>query len=680
MALTNTKYQLQFTSIMGTVWKLLFIDQSNQYDGLQYPKDLKGGTSPVTLKYNNSSNEQYAPIITSELDISLLDDGTFDIEEFITPNERSWKIELYSNYNQLYWQGWLSIDGQGIQHDYDDDAYNIVQLTALDGLSDLKGFLFANGLGQYTPGTDIFGLIPYMKAIKYCLDQLGYNYYATNIFSSLRYIDGVGNTDNSWLKYSIWADQFYDENGYAQDSYTVLSGLLTSLGLQIYQQRGTFFLVSPNDLAHANSVGDTNLIQSAQSVSNDFTVQGNGLLPGYAEIGFDKPLKPRNKNAVWSYDYAYNQVLIDITYNGSSFLNIDPTFNLSTVGQLPNGWEKVGTKDVTGVIVSEIDSDNNVNKFLRVTGTTQYIGLNPANFLDQVGGYYIDQSGKKVNISFNWRPTLYTDPSSSCPMFALVFFDTIGGAYWFNVFHNQWENIQYSGSQEIFQFSTPEETLQTVYAWNKYTFSTTALPGSQIGTIYLRIAPPNAVGTNTSSTRTYTIDYDDFEITITDADDQYSNQIGETHLITNNTGFAKAQQKQITPTLYSYSKNKRYYGNVFYGLTYSTGIITSQMFLFRLPYPNRTFGMRLPEAVIRQIAKAYKQPYKIFTGDLLGDDFKMFSIYSVRFFESKIFIALSYSHDLKNSIISPVLREINDADFSYTYQYTAKYEKSARKL
>ena len=97
---TNYKYRLKFTDVNNVNnWELKFLDQLNVYDPYVYPIDVTGsGPSPVIKTTGNQNEDKTNVIIPTVLDILLYYTGLdFNIDEFVTVPEQSWKIEFWLN-------------------------------------------------------------------------------------------------------------------------------------------------------------------------------------------------------------------------------------------------------------------------------------------------------------------------------------------------------------------------------------------------------------------------------------------------------------------------------------------------------------------------------------------------------------------------------------------------------
>lgn len=612
--------------------------------------------------------------------------------------------------NVLDWQGWLLPDE--LQDLYTDPKYPI-QLTATDGLLSLKGSTFGDpSLTQTDPTgitrlTQLYGVKRWAYLVKICLDQLGYDYGETILLSSLTYYTY---SSDAWALYhQTWADQFYDENGIAKDTYSCLEILLKGVHLTMFQNNGVFTLWDINDVYYRNNTllaiqFDRSLIKfnAGFTVANLYSTK-----PQNATVGALQPNLPINPMQSLNYDRAFQQVEADIQFQSLALLFPNPSFELNSVqGTIPDGLGETANVNAFANYVPQDPLNPNIGAyagswmmrmigrtFFRTTGTFPVVvpvvqAGTDILFCAQADGYRcvtnsfdIDQLNKKINISFVWRPTHYSDTENVCPRISIYFTDSISGnLYIYSLtakggFETNGVGTGWYRPDHDFALVPIAQRITDYNAWNSFSLTTDIFPESQIGTVGVWVGNPIVYHTYTDMTADRTIDYDAFVITQSDANDIYNFQTGEKHIVTNPTTYAKSEKKTVDLGLFSFPGNKRLAGNMLYGTSYIDSVITNQWF-FRLS--TEQVADRLPANIVRRIAKNYQRPMYKWQGDVFSDRINFYTLFSVVGLTGKLFIAFTTEMDLRNSTGNIVLIEIDDTAMQSTYQYVPVYERSAR--
>lgn len=104
------------------------------------PIELEGQPNPILIKYDNSDDDKFKPIIPSSAVINLaLGTGNgVDFEEFWDANEKTFKI-VYTKNSNVIWTGFVIPDG--FAYDLQGGVY-YATINANDGLDTLEGLLF----------------------------------------------------------------------------------------------------------------------------------------------------------------------------------------------------------------------------------------------------------------------------------------------------------------------------------------------------------------------------------------------------------------------------------------------------------------------------------------------------------------------------------------------------------
>lgn len=692
---THFKYRLQFNSINSPdVWELRLLDRNNNYLKTEYPKDVEGAASPVISRQVNSDEDKTTAIISRNLEINLIYDGLiFTTDEFTLSKERQWKVELYRN-DEIEFTGWLIADE--IQDLYSDPEY-VFQLTATDGLPSLKGNVFGDGSGgngYSNSQIQQYGVDGWGKLVKQCLDQLGYDYGTPKFLSSLRFNNTYD--ANLWANLGTWSDILYDTEGVAVDTYTALDTLLRGVKLMIMQHKGQFIFVNNNDYFYAtNPITNVEYQKAFYELDAGFNVHvalGLDVIhPNIQFIGFDQPLVPINPTQSLNYDKAYNITSkIDFTYLALLYEN--PSFEIGSIeGGLPANFqlETDGTVDYQLHDVGDLAYLGN----WIFTGTYVTDGFDPSNdahahFIDAI---VIDQTNKLLNISFQYRSYQVNltggdlDHTSSMPLIGIVFRDsTSGNLYeWFNFTDSdndatRWEPVSFFSPSLVAGFNMITE----FQLWNSFSASTPIFPETQIGVVDIYFFGPNAFFPNgdpgrTVSGDTIRVDFDQFVLTLSDGNDKFSLQTGETHTVTAVTGIPQANSKPIDLKLFTYETNKRVAGNVFTQNDYVSGLVQNKWnFALKSADPQD----RLAATIIKAFSRNYQRPMRIFEGDVQGSYLSFYGIFILRWYEDSIFMPYSIEMDIRMGTAHVVIIEVSDESNQAVYKYTPVFEKSARQL
>jgi hypothetical protein len=732
-ALTRCKYRLQFESILnGDVWRLDFLDQKHQYDPDIYPLYLTGTGNPLIKTTANQGEDKTEPILATTLDVNLINNEIFTVDEFAKADERTWFMQLFKN-GDLDFQGWLLPDPT--QDEYSDPEYPIA-LTITDGLASLKGeqfgdpSIFTLSSEMVKIYTQLYGLYSWSYLVKICLDWLDYNYGNTTLVSSLR--DNGTYNDQFWANVSTWGDNYYDSTGTPIDVYTALSNILSAVKLSIVQHKGSFVLVNWNDLYYSDKplqASDYNL--SFYTFNSDMTsiISTGTNKPEILQVGSNKIGKPINPKQSINYDLSYGILKADINFNILALLYENPSFEIGAVqGELPSDYNH---------IVGTVDAFVNYDPVTESIGSGAYDGewelkVRPvsvtegtSNFFENNSPFFnIDQPNKLLNISFVWKvPQNFNTTLGFSEGYVFAFlpvFIVSGGvdAYFLKVnpstsisYHDYlangrhppnnpqstyWEHLSDTYYTEGDACSIKGTPTTDYIGWQSYSIVAPPFPEGQTGTLSIRwysvksqlydpskyvLIPfdPDSfkqdfyIDVPSSDPGYYLID--DLNITLSDASTATNLQIGEVHTITNVTNYSKAETKELNLSMFTYPPNKRLAGQFMYGLTYDIAT-TFDSLKFQLQTTAKVG--KLPFAVINSWGRTYQRPMYIFEGDLKCDNVPFYGLFQIDGYPNVLFLPFSVSSDLRNSVVHIIVVEFDDSDAQIIYNYKAKYERSSR--
>jgi len=683
---THYKYRLLTPNIDGTItWECRLLDMRNNYLIADYPIDLKGGETPIYISQKLNEEDKTSAFAVKTVDIQLHYDQTFATDEFNLAQERQWKCELYKN-GVLEFQGWILPDQT---QDYYQDAPYSYTLQATDGIPSLKGNSWGDGSGGngYSASQiPQYGLTEYMRLIKQCLDQLGYNYGDVIIASSLRF----NNTYNAniWRNMATWSDILYSSEGEPIKTYDALEKLVKGMRLCLLQHRDKFVLCNWNDLSYLGnglkldeyikSFYELDLYFSGTGSINQIGIGNQVEQPVLNQVGFDWPIKPTNPVQPLNYDKAYN-IKGKVDFDLLALLYTNPSFEVGAVeGELPINWGVHGST-LNAYLHNTLEAYEGEWVF-RLQWINE-LSLQYVELLD--AGYYIDQPNKVANISIKWRegnhPPLPDDDNITIAYRVIFKVQSSGNVYIFAEGANFEDGIPKWIPYTASIFSNSKQRVTDYIAWNSYSQSTTAFPEDGLGYLNVWLNAPQNLNPNNDFTgvgMNMIIDYDIFELSINDANEAYSKQTGETHSVNSINGIPQANTKELSLDFFTYPNNKRIAGNIFTQLPYIDGLVQNKW-----NYALKTLDSqdRLPAAIVRSIARNYGRPMYIYEGDFKSDYVQFYSMFKLRFYENKIFMPMSLELDCRMGIGKLTLYEVSDEDIQAQYTYRAIYEKSARK-
>lgn len=707
---THYKYRLGFQSndtpeINSVSWEVRFYDRINNYDNTEYPKDLEGSATPLKWTQQLDNEEKESAIAVKTLDIEIIYDGTtFTTNEFSLSEETSWYVEVYKN-GSIDFKGYLLPDG--VQDYYLDPGYPF-KLTATDGLPSLKGNKWGDGSGGNGYTTDQipqFGLKRWGILVKQCLDQLGYDYGIVSLVSSLQYNETYNQL--LWAKIGTWSDVLYGSDGVPNDTYNCLDLLLQGMGLTIMQHKGEFKLVNWNTMSYANNGTILTVFnKSFYQFSPDFLTTGNVIdMPLIQPVGHNYQLQPVNPTQSVRFDKQYN-VQGKVDFNLLALLYPNPSFEIGSVeGALPSGWSKEnpvdaflhneGNQAYDGQWVFRISGQTSLRRINTIgqppqnQGDTQFLFMNDTNRWAVLDTIVVDQPNKSLNLSFAWRPVFFDNNKNAVATF-IIYFKPQGKDYLYGYSLNYKDPDRNSGwvfLDYAFPMVFVSQRVTDYVGWQNFSITTDAFPEGGIGEVFFAFRSPlvynpdgpglgiaGVAGKQVDDGVTHTVDYDDLQLSLVDASESYSKQTGENHLI--NAVKGRPSNKEVNLQLFTYPPNKRIAGNIFTTDDYVTGEVANKW-----NYALRSFDDpdRLAAVISRGIARAYQRPLYFWEGDVQTNSIDFYGMFTIKYYEGKIFMPYSIEFDCKNNVASVVLVEIDDSSQQAVYKYVPVYEKSARK-
>lgn len=235
----GTKWKCNFSDLRGYAWQ--FRIKKAGYSSTENEICL-AGDQPLVLNFGDGSNDdEFAPIVPSELTINLLKRSSDDFSEILTAGPYDYLVELAYT-GTVYWQGWLL--GDNYAESYRDEPYPMTfrAVCGLRSLNDLK--LVYGGRGQTRWNDPRLSL---HKAIRHILLELRLPGSVRHEFCHPVYPEQASGTDytfSSLYLQHINCDRLYhghDEEGDEPNMFDTLAGILGANLLRIQQRKSGFF-------------------------------------------------------------------------------------------------------------------------------------------------------------------------------------------------------------------------------------------------------------------------------------------------------------------------------------------------------------------------------------------------------------------------------------------------------
>jgi hypothetical protein len=659
------RYYIQFVSSQNNsnVFKVSF--KQKGYTGST--TQLKPGSIPYVKDYLNNGTDKYSPITASVLSINLINEGSFNMTDFYSNDERQWKVEQFYN-GTLDWQGWIIPDE--ITDMYIDGNYE-VSLKATDGLESLTGFQF-----QDTAGQPYLGQRKLTDILQICLKNLGYSA-SKRIICSI-----ISDQDNgSYYQYPntyLYGDLFYDDNLKPDDCNTVISKICTALGWTLKQVKGNFIFSLANDLIRTSG----SRIVTEYDANFNFAYDSS-TFPTRKSIGKTGDYKPLS-GTVKRFDKALPSVSVKHDFSKPAIYNTNRSFEVgATDGGYPanfvfahnNGDTSVhelkfvpyaydgsfvfrshGTgSTLSGAVMPYSDSQMNavqiVDTNLKFKITLQSYGNDTARVTPPFANFYI-------TFTRNDFKKFYLQPDGT----------------WIDeaVFVNEY-------NWEFCRISAPNNLAQ----WTEYSLESAKIPG--IGYITFGILPSRAAdetidsngnpvytefGPGSNNTTCY-VDYDAIDITVTEFSG--NDLTGDTWEILNKSGIFLGTEKSIDASLYDNINNPNLSGNIY--TNNAAGMVISNAWkIIGKSEPYASLGKITAIAVLTN----YQRPAIIVECDIFSDDVSPDMTFSIQGITGKVFLPVMFSHEPRKGTAKMTLIEIIDDTLLYNYKYTPNFAKNIR--
>lgn len=305
------KYQLisstkNDTTAIVELWEQGYID-----DVYEYPVIV------MNLQYLPKSDFVYESIIASQLDVTIdVTDNLDQMPDLTTLDDRKYLVKLFIN-NTQEWSGWVLSDN--VQFLYTTGRKQL-SFNAIDGLGMLESIPFnpqvADTWLDYTP-------VILIDIIKKSLFQIGI--IQLNIHTICSYYSSLMTTRETDTAADLFTQAMMPYNNFLladgvtyQNSLSVLSNLLKSIGCRLFQAHNKWYIVAINEFANEtvyfteynyNGVVQSSGTEDTHSVVQPFTGNTSGMY--FVDNTQTKIFRKGYNNFNWSspVEYAKNYVV-----------------------------------------------------------------------------------------------------------------------------------------------------------------------------------------------------------------------------------------------------------------------------------------------------------------------------------------------------------------------------------
>jgi hypothetical protein len=244
----GVKYRLAFSDVQGNQRKIEILKKD--YTGEIFPMICDG--EPMTIEWK-ADDDIYEPLIGSSATLNLKVTNEVTYDNFYEYDEREYQLILYFQETvgvwSGYWKGFITNDIY--QEAIITPPYDI-QITAIDGLGQLKGF------NTWLPDSLTESKNTFLWEFIYQnLAQLGLDF---DIWISNDIRTGISaNWSNIYEDLLIKTNAYITKDNDILDAKKVLRSILIATNCRIFQSYGRWII------ANASSYGDQRIIEGIQS-------------------------------------------------------------------------------------------------------------------------------------------------------------------------------------------------------------------------------------------------------------------------------------------------------------------------------------------------------------------------------------------------------------------------------
>lgn len=383
------------------------INSGINYQAIIYEDGYIGSSTPINVDkfpFEHTllalSDDPYLPVVPSQITLKLNITGNTNLPDLTSTDDRKYFIEMREGGN-IIWQGFIISDNIGLPFN---TGFISLTIQCTDGLGLLKDIQYSELISDINEQSTIASII------RTCLTQIAWpNGYTINTAFNLYHIDMDANA--SVLEQSYLGHRFT----IGKSCYDVLEGICQSLGLQVYQSNGEWWVVAVNERA-------TTLRYFTTDQDGVGTGTANTINP-FVNIG-------DSSSAYRFIDGGQRKVLrkgftiVEVNKSVSTGENFINNADLSKVsGGFPESWAKVETG---GGIVSS--SGNAFN--MSVASGSSAIARVLSTSAFTVAGIVGSTIKNRINISFNITQPLTASTNSAILLIVRLFVPSTGDTYY----------------------------------------------------------------------------------------------------------------------------------------------------------------------------------------------------------------------------------------------------------
>ena len=622
-------------------------------DTTEPPEEIQAQENPVTIVYQNSSDNKMEPFRGSECTLNLMATENFQLEDLYTENERFWLVQVYRNAS-LIWQGFIIPDG--CQESFSFTPYTI-SVNAVDGMGLLKNLSYVQNDGNFWLGKQSF-----LDVIYNCFNRLGLPVIniktCVNIYpSSYTPSDTLDPLDETYVD----AQRFLlNDEINPMNCQEVLISILREWTSCIIMSEGVYYIYRPNEAALSDTLvfrSYTDNVYTGLETKDISEVLG-GFSEGvvfapYYHVNTDqlKMIERPYKNVSMSYKYGLKQnvdeELNNPTFAGAMNEGPGPPIGPSDFVTIP-GWTK------TGVVYAGLYGGILVNLGIIFYGSGTIYPVD-TDYYTNDNVFSIDQS-EFIKIIIKYKnPVNFTQADMN---FIIMFTD--GLLDWYLQTDGSWGLVAAGIGVNV--YSVRSESLDVA---SQIEIVSQNAPTN--GTISLKILPPSG---STGPIRDIVYTSISVKVYL-----DFGNVVGEIHTATQTGDFSYVPD--TIDVLNGDSVASSYVGAIFKNdLTTLTtlwnrrGLAES---VLALEYAESKPFLRI---AVEELQRMYAQPYVKFEGSI-GNYFNPLSLFSINLVTGR-FMPVSLSYDLQANVCKAVLTRISNTEIAMDYTLEPDYGETTK--
>jgi len=612
-------------------------------------EEIQAQENPVTIIYQNSSDNKMEPFRGSECTLNLMATENFQLEDLYTENERFWLVQVYRNAS-LIWQGFIIPDG--CQESFSFTPYTI-SVNAVDGMGLLKNLSYVQNDGNFWLGKQSF-----LDVIYNCFNRLGLPVITiktcVNIYpSSYSPSDTLDPLEETYVD----AQRFLlNDEINPMNCQEVLISILREWTSCIIMSEGVYYIYRPNEAALSDTLvfrSYTDNVYTGIETKDIAEVLG-GFSEGvvfapYYHVNTDqlKMIERPYKNVSMSYKYGLKQnpdeELDNPTFAGFSRGCVgdpaDPCDDVTIPGWTKTGVMYIGTYISGGLI-------------FYTTGATY----------PDVSNYY--QNDNLVPVTFNVTVQNYvkfvidyTNPAfiNGVDMNFVISL-TDGSITWYLQADGSWADTPTSPGINYYSIRSQSGTT------GSETITSNIVPSS--GNITFRILAPSGTVENIVYTGISGKVFLDLGV-----------QVGEIHTATQTGEFS-----YVPDTIDVFNGDSS--SSLYLGAIFKNDLTTLTTLWNRRGLSESVLALEYAESkpflriAVEELQRMYAQPYVKFEGSI-GNYFNPLSLFTINLVEGR-FMPVSLSYDLQANVCKAVLTRISNTEIAMNYTLEPDYGETTK--